>query len=86
MTIWPQKSRNTTKNEAAPWRSLLLFNLEKIPNHKGSRTLLHGHIARDAIGKNNHCLGTHNTGTLLHPAVKQLHEMLIVVRVHLCQN
>ena len=23
MTIWPQKNRNTTKNEAAPWRRLI---------------------------------------------------------------
>ena len=46
-----------------------------------TKTILsfHWHIALDAMGKHNHCLGAHDTGYLLHAAVKQLHEVLIVV-------
>lgn len=46
----------------------------------------HRHIALDAVGKHNHCLGAHDTGDLLYTAVEQLHEVLIVVRIHLGKN
>jgi tRNA A37 methylthiotransferase MiaB len=48
--------------------------------------LLHWHVALDAVGKHNHCLGADNAGNLLYTAIEQLHEMLVVVGVHLCKD
>ena len=48
--------------------------------------LFHWHIALDAVGKHNHCLGAHDTWNLLDTAIEQLHQMFIVVRVHLCKD
>ena len=45
--------------------------------------LFHWHIALDAVSKHNHCLGAYDTGNLLDTAIEQLHEVLIVVRIHL---
>ena len=41
--------------------------------------LFHWHVALDAVGKHNHCLGAHNAGNFLHAAVEQLHKVLVVV-------
>ena len=71
-------------------KSIFRHNILKIKKHPhlmkntgvdSTKTVLsfHWHIALDAVGKHNHCLGAHDTGYLLHAAVKQLHEVLIVV-------
>ena len=48
--------------------------------------LFHWHVALDAVCKHNHCLGANDTGNLLHTAIEQLHEVLVVVRIHLYKN
>ena len=48
--------------------------------------LFHRHVALDAVGKHNHCLGANHTGNLLHATVEQLHEVLIVMGIHLCKD
>ena len=64
-----------------------IFKIKKHPHLMkntgvdSTKTILsfHWHIALDAMGKHNHSFGAHDTGNLLHTAVEQLHEVLIVV-------
>ena len=47
---------------------------------------LQWHVALDTVVKDNHRFGTYNTRNILHTSVEKLHQMLIVMRIHLGKN